>query len=61
VGEDNTLASKPIEFVHLDDKYLLVKKGLNKGERLVLTQLPLMTDGMKIRVSTKKTNSQETQ
>jgi len=60
VGNNNSLVSRAIKFVHLDDKNLLVIKGLNKGEKLVITQLPLMTEGMKIRVMTKKNNSQET-
>lgn len=60
VGDSNTLVSKAIEFVRLDDKNLLVIKGLSQGEKLVLTQLPLMTEGMKIRVATEKKNSQET-
>lgn len=60
VGNNNSLVPKAIEFVRLDDKNLLVIKGLNQGEKLVLTQLPLMTKGMKIRVATNKKNSQET-
>jgi len=60
VGNNNSLVSRAIEFVRLDDKKLLIIKGLNKGEKLVITQLPLMTEGMKIRVMTKKKNSKET-
>ena len=59
VNESDTLVLNDIDFIPLDDKYLLVKNGLDEGDKLVLTRLPLMTENMQVRVSVINTNDAE--
>jgi RND family efflux transporter MFP subunit len=48
---DNTLEVRKVDSVWRDSKYIYVKKRLNPGERLVLTDIPAPLEGMKLRES----------
>ena len=51
VGKDGTLETRNIEIAWRERGRVLVEKGLEAGDRVVVTPLPMATDGMKVDVS----------
>ncbi|UCG79030.1 MAG: efflux RND transporter periplasmic adaptor subunit [Nitrospirota bacterium] len=55
-GPDNRLEIRYIEPLLVKDEAVIVKIGLNEGDRLIRTNISGAADGMKIRVSNKGTD-----
>jgi RND family efflux transporter MFP subunit len=53
-GDDDTLRVQPVDVVRREDGTVLVGKGLEEGERVILTTLPGAAQGMKLRVVEKE-------
>jgi RND family efflux transporter MFP subunit len=53
-ADDNTLHVQPVEVVRREDGTILIGKGLQEGERIILTTLPGAAEGMKLRVVEKE-------
>ena len=51
VGDDGRLVTRRIEIVWRERGRVLVKTGLQQGDRVVLTPLPMATDGMLVEVA----------
>ncbi len=51
VGNDGRLETRRIEIAWRERGRVLVKSGLNKGDRVVLTPMPMATDGMAVEVA----------
>ncbi|MEM6991935.1 MAG: efflux RND transporter periplasmic adaptor subunit [Myxococcota bacterium] len=51
IGTDGKLATRRIEIAWRERGRVLVKTGLEKGDRVVLTPLPMATDGMVVEVA----------
>lgn len=50
VGDDGRLVTKRIEIVWRERGRVLINNGLDKGDRIVLTPLPMATAGMRVDV-----------
>lgn len=51
VGSDNMLESRPVEAERLEGRNWIVTKGLEKGERIVVSKLSRLMPGMPVRIS----------
>ena len=50
VNEENELEKRNVEILFFDKDYVVLKKGLNNGDQLLLTQLSIMIENMKVRL-----------
>ena len=57
VGDDGRLATRRIEIAWRERGRVLISKGLQRGDRIVLTPMPLATDGMLVDVATADTTA----
>lgn len=51
VMEDGLLAIRPLEIVFQDEHYAYVEKGLEAGDRVVITSLSRVSDGAELRLA----------
>lgn len=49
VDEDNRLRFRKVEVLRMDDRQALIRSGLAAGERLCVSNLTAVTDGMRVR------------
>jgi len=53
-GEDNLLSIRPVEILRLEKENVVLKSGLEEGDRVVLTTLTGAADGMLLRIDGKE-------
>ena len=51
VGRDQILRVRPVQVAHARKEEMLVRIDMKPGEKIVLSQLSGVTDGMKVRVA----------
>jgi len=49
VGQDDTLSFRPVKVAHLQGDRVLINGGLKEGERVVVSQLRTVSEGMAVR------------
>lgn len=60
VDDNNKLQRREVNILRAEPGYTIIDQGLENGDRVVLTKLDLMTNGMDVSVSSPSASSEET-